>query len=160
MRSTGRSPCANCQLLQAQLDAARLQITQLQEQLARSRKDSSTSSKPPSSDIVKPQTPAPADAPSRSIGGQPGHAKHEREPFRPEQVTQSFEHVLDACPGCGSALQRNGPLAQVVQQVDITQPPLTIEQHTCPEYWCDTCQRCVRAALPLHVQKGAWSGLS
>jgi hypothetical protein len=63
------NPCANCERLQAQLDAQRLQIealqqalAHLQEQLAAARKDSSNSSKPPSSDIVKPPKPASTDA--------------------------------------------------------------------------------------------------
>jgi multidrug resistance efflux pump len=51
--------CANCQRLQAEVDTLRAQLAalqatveQLQKQLAAARMDSSTSSKPPSSDIV------------------------------------------------------------------------------------------------------------
>src|SRR5713101_2279119 len=68
-------------------------IRELQEQLAEARKDSSTSAKPPSSDIVKPPKPAPvAGAPKRCRGGQPGHTPHFRDPFPPEQVTASLVH--------------------------------------------------------------------
>src|SRR5215472_2713533 len=136
MGANATPPCANCARLQAQVDAlqARLdalvaQVAQLQEQLAAARKDSSTSSKPPSSDIVKPpKAPAGPGGAARSRGGQPGHAKHGRALFPPEVVTLFAEHPLQAWPGCGGPLRRNGGLARVVQQIDFRQPPLTIEQ--------------------------------
>src|SRR3954471_10068753 len=118
-------PCANCERLQAQVDSLRQQldalqavVAGLQEQLAFARKDSSTSSKPPSSDVVKPSPPAPpAGQSKRRPGGQPGHPKHERALFPPEMVT-SFEHTLDGCPCCGGPLRRNAHFAKLVQQVD------------------------------------------
>src|ERR687884_1576157 len=102
-------PCAGCERLQAQLDEQRAQLEQLratinrlQEQLAAARKDSSTSSKPPSSDIVKPPAPPPpAGQQRRKRGGQPGHPKHERALFPPQQVTHPETHLLRACPCCG-----------------------------------------------------------
>jgi transposase len=159
-------PCANCARLQKQLDAQQVrldalvaQVAQLQEQLAAARKDSSTSSKPPSSDIVKPpRAPAGPDGAARTRGGQPGHAKHERASLPPEAVTLFAEHPPHACPGCGGPLRRNGGFARVVQQVDFRQPPLTIEQHTCPEYWCAHCARPYKAALPAAIEKGGLLG--
>jgi hypothetical protein len=56
------------------------------EQIARLSKNSSNSSKPPSSDIVKPPQPRSVQKARRKIGGQPGHAKYERPPFAPEQI--------------------------------------------------------------------------
>jgi transposase len=151
--------------LQRQLDAQAVQIKalqaellRLQEKLAAAQKDSSTSSKPPSSDIVKPPRAGAEGGERRSIGGQPGHPKHEREPFAAEQVTRFQEHVLDACPDCGGRLRRNGHLARVVQQVDIVRPPLTIEQHTSPEYWCGRCQRAFQAPMPSVIEKGGLVG--
>jgi transposase len=140
----------------AQLQALQATITGLQEQLAAARKDSSTSSKPPSSDIVKP--PKPQQQTPRSAGGQPGHPKHDRAPFPPEQINRSVEHPLHACPDCGGPLRRNGGLARVVQQVDISQPPLTVEQHTSPEYWCACCARSYKAALPAPIEAGGLLG--
>ncbi len=130
----------------------------LREDLAAARKDSSTSSKPPSSDIVKPK-PALEDGAKRSIGGQPGHPKHERQPFPAEQITHFEEHALEVCPCCGGPVHRNADLARIVQQVDVEKPPLTIEQHTFPaEYWCPrkaasrSERRCRRTSLT-----AAWS---
>jgi transposase len=143
----------------AQLEALQATIARLQEQLASARKNSSTSSKPPSSDIVKPpRTSAGPDADPRQQGGQPGHPKHQRALFPAEQVSFFTEHSLQACPGCGGRLRLNGGLARIVQQVDIQQPPLRVEQHTCPEYWCPRCEKAYQAALPAHVEAGGLLG--
>jgi transposase len=165
MELAATTPCITCEQLQARLDATQSQVdalrgevATLREQLAAARKNSSTSSKPPSSDIVKPKPPGETDGSKRSIGGQPGHPKHEREPFPPEQVTLFEEHSLQVCPCCGGELRRNGSLARITQQVDVVQPPLTIEQHTFPEYWCAACEKPVRAPLPLHIEKGGLVG--
>ena len=135
------------------------EVARLREQLARAKKNSSTSSKPPSSDIVKPKPPAnDADGSKRHIGGQLGHPKHEREPFSADQITKFVSHTLDACPDCGSEVRRNGPCQRVVQQLDIEATPLTIEQHTCPEYWCDHCRKPCWAPLPLPIERGGLVG--
>ena len=165
MEPVSSIPCANCERLQAQQEVQRLRIealqaavAQLQEQLAAARKDSSTSSKPPSSDIVKPPRPSSAPGSKRRIGGQPGHAKHERAAFPPERVTRFVEHPLSACPGCGGPLRRSPRFARVVQQVDVLRPPLRVEQHTCPEYWCGHCAHSYKADLPGHVEAGGLVG--
>jgi transposase len=173
MKTTTHLPCANCVRLQEQLNAQQAQLqavlarqadleatlVQVQAQLAAARKNSSTSSKPPSSDIVKPPKPGPPPGQGkRRIGGQPGHPKHERLPFPPELVSKPEEHTLEACPCCGGPLRRNGGFAKVVQQVDIITSPLHIEQHTCPEYWCDRCKKACKAAMPSHIDKGGLVG--
>jgi transposase len=161
-----RKSCAECQRLghivtaqATQIKTLQVQVRELSEQLAAARKNSATSSKPPSSDIVKPTQPCREDQPEgRKIGAQAGHAKHERQPFPPEQVTHAERHLLQACPCCGGRLRRHGDRATVVQQIEICQPPLTVEEHTCPEYWCQRCQRSFQAPLPLHIQKGGLVG--
>lgn len=159
MSKRARKPCPQCRRLRAEVEALRAEMADLREKLAAALKDSSTSSKPPSSDIVKPP-PAPRDDTSekRTIGGQPGHAKHERTPFPPEQITHFEKHLLDACPCCGGRLCRNGDFAKIVQQIDITRPPLTIEEHISPEYWCERCQRSFKAPMPAHIDKGGLAG--
>jgi transposase len=165
METTNPTGCPGCQRLQEHLDALRVEFDALRVQLdealkllAAARKNSSTSSKPPSSDIVKPKPPPKDDLTKRSIGGQPGHTKHERAPCPPELVSDFQVHPLDACPCCGGDLRLNGDFAKVVQQIDVTQAPLTIEQHTSPEYWCDHCQKQYKAAMPSHIEKGGLVG--
>ena len=59
--------CANCAVLEAR-------IAELEARLARLEKNSSNSSKPPSSDIVKPEIAAGKKRRSRrKRGAQPGH---------------------------------------------------------------------------------------
>src|SRR6202051_734628 len=157
--------CSNCQRLQAQLDALQAQFesqqaqlkslevafAQLQAQLAAARKDSSTSSKPPSSDIVKPpKPPLPEGQDKRRIGGQPGHPKHERALFPPEQVNGgSHDYVLDLCPSCGHGLQPTTAAApRVVQQIEIPEVPLSIEEHCSHPGWCPHCQKMRYAPFP------------
>jgi hypothetical protein len=86
--------------LKAQLAQALARITQLEQQLAVACKDSSTSSKPPSSDIIKPK-PLPKGGKKRKKGGQPGHNQHLRSLFPPEAVDHFEPHTLDCCPDCG-----------------------------------------------------------
>jgi transposase len=158
MKKEEKPACAGCRELQGQVEALAAEVASLREQLARARKDSSTSSKPPSSDIVQAR-PAQADeAAKRSLGGQPGHPRHDRQPFPAEQVSHFVEHTLDLCPCCGGPLRRNAHLATVVQQVDVERPPLLVEQHTSPEFWCDRCQRPCKAAMPEHIQRGGLAG--
>jgi transposase len=165
MEEAATRPCAGCQRLQAQLEEQRAHweqlqttVTRLEEQLAAARKDSSTSSKPPSSDIVKPSPPLLPGQNQRKRGGQPGHPKHDRALFPPEQVGHFLEHPLDGCPCCGGQLRRNGGLALVVQQIDLEPATVTIEQHTCPEYWCVRCARPYKAALPESIARGGLVG--
>jgi hypothetical protein len=68
------------------------QVVQLQAELAKARKNSGNSSKPPSSDIVKPPPPTgrPGRKRKRRPGGQPGHRRHTRPPFPPERVDRTW----------------------------------------------------------------------
>jgi transposase len=166
--------CPNCQRLQAQLDVQRAQlealqaqldvlqrtIAHLQAQLAAARKDSSTSSKPPSSDIVKPPKPPPSQGQDRRrLGGQPGHPKHERTLFPPEQVNGgSHDYFLELCPTCGQGLHPTTAAPQVVQQIEIHEVPLQIEAHASHPGWCPHCERLRYASFPLTIERGGLVG--
>jgi transposase len=158
MAETAMNTCAGCQRLQEQLEQLQAAVTRLKEQLAAARKDSSTSSKPPSSDIVKPPAPVAPGQDKRKPGGQPGHPLHERAFFPTEQIDLFLVHPLHACPCCGGQLRLNGQEAKIVQQVDLEPAKLTIEQHTCPEYWCAHCVNHFKAAMPEHIIKGGLVG--
>ena len=68
----------------------RAENAMLKEEIARLKKNSSNSSKPPSSDIVKAPKPEPADGTKRKIGGQVGHQKFSRPPFKPEAIDHTI----------------------------------------------------------------------
>ncbi len=170
MRAKDTAGCTNCRRLQARVDALEAEladlkqvVAQLGRQLAAARKDSSSSSKPPSSDIVKPPKPPPPEGQDRrSIGGQPGHPKHERVAFPPESINGgSFDYRLDSCPACGQDLQPMRTIApRVVQQVDIAEVPLSIEEHRSHPGWCPRCQKMHEAPLPPGIQRGGLVGPS
>ena len=145
-------PCANCQRLQAEVDALRAQLAalqatvdQLQKQLAAARKDSSNSSKPPSSDIVKPPKPQPPPGQERrKPGGQPGHPAHQREsvPARDARLRRPPTTSWTPAPSCGGHLlltDDDEPI--VVQQVDIAAVPLVIHEHRSHPGWCPHCRK-------------------
>src|SRR6516165_804749 len=132
MKTKPRKSCPNCRRMEARLVALEATVATLQEQLAAARKNSATSSKPPSSDIVKPPKPPPPEGQERrSIGGQPGHPKHERVAFPPEAINAgSFDHHLAWCPRCGQHLEPLLSIApRVIQQVDVADVPLRIQEH-------------------------------
>jgi transposase len=145
------------QAQQRQIEQLQVLVEQLQQQLAQALKNSSTSSKPPSSDLVKPAKTPSTDGTPKRLGAQPGHKKHTRQDFPPEQVTAAFEHLLSGCPDCGGAL-RQQLFARVVQQVDLQPPVLTVQQHTCPSLWCDHCGRSYQAPLPEPIRQGGLVG--
>ena len=168
MNTDTMPPCANCQRLQAEVDALRAQLValqatveQLQKQLAAALKNSSNSSKPPSSDIVKPPKPQPPPGqPRRKPGGQPGHTAHQRELFPPEMLASGpTDYLLDACPGCGGHLHlTDAEPIQVVQQVDILDVPLEIHEHRSHPSWCPHCRKTHYAPLPLSIERGGLAG--
>jgi transposase len=135
-------------------------IEYLERELAKARKNSRTSSKPPSSDIVKPAKPSKTSPNSgkRHAGGQPGHPKHERAAFPPEQVNETFAHTLDTCPWCGTDLEEADKAPRIIQQVEILEFPLHIEEHRGHAFWCPHCHTVHYAPLPLHVVKGGLFG--
>jgi transposase len=146
--------------LQAQVERLTATVAQLQEQLARARKDSSTSSKPPSSDLVKPAPAPSADGQAhRQPGGQPGHPLHQRQLFPPELVNGgSSTHRLDLCPTCGHGLHAIGAAPRLVQQLDIEPTPVRIEEHRALAGYCSHCQQLRYAPLPAVIAQGGLVG--
>ena len=129
--------CSNCDALAAQvadLQAAVVLLTEqvesLKEQLAKAKKDSSTSSKPPSSDIVKrKKKPGKGRRGKRKQGGQKGHPRHERPEFPPEMLDGAWEYHLSECPVCGDALLPSDEAPKTIQQIEIVQKPIRIDEH-------------------------------
>jgi transposase len=159
--------CPGCVRLQAQVDALQAQLralqadlARLQDQLAAARKDSSTSSKPPSSDIVKPPKAAPPGQPTPNApGGQPGHRKNERALLPPEQVQAFFDYrPADCCPDCGHPLRPTGFAPHIVQQIDIQATPLSVAEHRRHEAYCPACDKVHYGVLPPGVQRGGLLG--
>lgn len=135
-------------------------IAELERQLAKALRNSSTSSKPPSSDIVKPPK-APPTQPGdgkRKQGGQPGHPKHERKPFPPEAVTETHEYALENCPTCGGPVVPGSEAPRVIQQVEIIETPIRIDEHRGQAFWCEGCREIHYAPIPSEIETGGLCG--
>ena len=115
--------------LRAENAELKARLDKLERLLAKAQKDSSTSSKPPSSDIVKPPTTKPKGQRKRRAGGQPGHEKHERT-FQPEDVDVQHGHVLDSCPkGCSSDLVLIPEATKTHYQYELVNKPVLLHAH-------------------------------
>src|SRR5262249_55925525 len=94
-----------------------------------------------------------------AVGGQPGHAHHQRPLLPPEALTGgSLEHRLDCCPTCGCALQAVETPPRIVQQIELLQPPLHIEEHPALPGWCPPCQKVHYAPRPAGIERGQLGG--
>lgn len=147
--------------LWAIIQELRARISELEAENARLKKNSSNSSKPPSSDIVKPAKPAPAGGGNkRGIGGQPGHPRHERQPFSTDEIDQVQCHTLASgiCPGCGGGLEPTHEAAKVIQQVELIERPLRVTEHRAASYRCTCCGTAHQAPLPEAVVRGGLMG--
>ena len=149
--------------LEAQVATLKAEVARLAELVAKLSKNSSNSSKPPSSDIVKPPKPtsskqANSRKKKRKIGGQPGHAKHERPPLSREEIDDVREYRLNCCPDCGGRVSARPKETRVVQQVELIERPIEIVEHRAQGCWCRRCKKVVHASLPATVQQGGLLG--
>lgn len=168
----GEHGCPNCERLlrrfeelerlcaeqQARLLQAERRVAELEAELAAARKNSGNSSKPPSSDIVKPKPAAPPTAGQRQRGAQPGHPKHERVAFDESQIDRTRDYVCTACPDCGGAIEPSVEPPRVIQQVELIEKPVEISEHRSQPGWCPQCQRTHYAPFPDEVQRAGLIG--
>jgi len=134
--------------LKQELELLRAQLAQLQAELAALKKNSSNSSKPPSSDFIKKPNDKPADGSKRKRGGQPNHPRHERAPFADDDVNYT-DLFCFACPDCHGPVVPSEQPPKVLQQLDLIMPTEMISvvgfrSHAC---WCANCQQVHYAAM-------------
>ena len=145
--------------LDAQVTAARREIETLQRKIAQLSKDSSNSSKRPSSDdITKPKggkNAQGAEGKNGKIGGQPGHPKHARTPYPSEAIDQVHPYELTCCPRCHHPdilfLEDQPP--RVIQQTEVKEIVVTREEHRAYAYWCESCGQIHYAEFPPEILK-------
>jgi len=133
-------------------------IATLEAELAKAKKNSSNSSKPPSSDMVKPPRPSAKDGKKRKRGAQPGHPQHLRPIFPPEAVNHIESYTLDCCPNCGGSLRPAKRSPDVLRQIEITETPTLVSEHRGLAYWCPHCRKFHYAPLPNAVVKAGLFG--
>lgn len=149
------------QLAEALATIAQLQgkVQQLENQLAKASKNSGNSSKPPSSDLTKRPTGGGECSNPRKIGGQPGHPRHERKLFPPEQVDERITHRLKHCPNCGSGnLEKLPEQTEVFQQVELRPKPFVVTEHEVEAGRCRQCQSVHWAEVPEPIARTGLMG--
>lgn len=145
------SACPKCSELEARIAA-------LEARLAAATKNSANSSKPPSSDIVKPPAAPRKSQEQRKRGAQPGHKRHERKPFEPGEIDFLQNHALEHCPACGGALEIVEQPARVLQQIELVEKPITITEHRSRVCRCGKCEKEFVAPIPQEVQQAGLVG--
>ena len=140
---------------QGQIAEQQGQITELERQLAMRKRNSTTSSKPPSSDGLAGKQRTRCSQRKKSVrkpGGQPGHTGHERplveNPDRIEEVLpQQCKHCAAALPQGPEARRTDGDMfrRQVVDLPAVILPVVTEYQY--PKVVCPCCQKATRAEL-------------
>jgi len=137
-------------------------IVQLQQEVERLKAslqlDSQTSSKPPSTDLLK-KPEKPKDSPQatkaakRKPGGQPGHPGHTRKGFG--RVDRYELLKPQECPNCGSMDFIESPVSVQRQQVaQLVAHPIEVveyQRYTCK---CVNCEQLTSAAWPEGIVPG------
>jgi transposase len=143
--------------LRAENAALKQEIAELRRRLG---KDSSNSSKPPSSDGLakKPRIAGSLRGISgKQSGGQPGHRGDTLRPVaNPDKIER---HEATQCGHCRAALTLAMATRVERRQVfEMPQPRLEVTEHQVPIYTCACCRAETRAAFPAevtaHVQYG------
>ena len=145
--------CPGCKRLEKR-------IAELEAKIAELSKNSSNSSKPPSSDITNPLPNVKGAKPNkkRKPGGQPGHPRHERIPFKPEEIDVTWLHYYDGCPCCGGTLVDVDVPDKVMQHIELERLPIRIEEHRRPTQQCLQCQKLHCVPWPEDLQKAGLVG--
>src|SRR5512142_1758911 len=133
--------CPRCIELEELVRTLTERVEALEAELARSKKDSSTSSKPPFSDLVKPPKAAPQAEGQRQHGAQRGHTRHERPLFSAQEIDTAWEYRLGFCPDCGGCVEPGAEPPRIMQQVEILPRPIEISEHRSMACSCPHCHK-------------------
>jgi len=129
------------------------QIKVLETKVVKLLKNSSNSSKPPSSDITKPKSNKKEKKCKRKIGGQPGHDRHERPLFSEGEVDKFHPYILTSCPDCHGEVSIIDGKPRIIQQVELIEVPLIREEHRSYPVWCPKCNKIHYMPFPPEVYK-------
>ena len=139
----------------ALIDKLVARIDALEVKVAALSRNSTNSSKPPSSDPPNvergPHTPS-----GKKRGGQPGHQGHQRQLLPPEKVNHTVEVVPQTCDCCGERL--HGCDAEPYRHQVVELPPISpdVTEYRLHALGCRHCGQMTRAKLPSDVPHGTF----
>jgi transposase len=119
----------------------------------RLNKNSSNSSKPPSSDGLgkPPRSTSLRENGKNKSGGQTGHKGETLKQTATPDIVK--KHVLMTCPGCQHTLLHSPVLGIVKRQVfDIPPPKIEVTEHQAEIKYCTCCNKTVTALFPSEVR--------
>lgn len=141
--------CSECVKLRAELDELKLELKRLKQQINR---NSSNSSKPPSSDPPWQRRP-PSSPTGRKPGGQLGHPGHFRTALQPTSIRP---YIPTQCEGCGHALSEVAAPADPPpirhQVLELPAQPLEIVEHQSHARTCPHCGHQTRKPIPAEIK--------
>ena len=128
------------------------QIADLERQLALRQQNSTTTSKPPSSDGLagRQRERGRRIKSHRKPGGQPGHPGHSRAMVPAERVNAIIDLVPDTCPHCQRTLRSSDDVGDPRRHQVTELPPIeaSITEYRCHRVRCRGCGRTTQAVLP------------
>jgi len=144
---------AKVEAQQRQIDLLLRKVPELERMVAKLSKNSTNSSKPPSSDITRPK-PQQRQQGKRVIGAQPGHPRHERPAFPEADIKTFHDYRLESCPECGNAeVTFLDQPPRVQQQMEIERIVVFKEEHRSYPVWCERCRKVHYHPFPEAVVK-------
>jgi transposase len=144
----------------AQMDQMELRIAQLEAEVAdlksQLNKNSSNSSKPPSSDPLHAKRRPPEKPSGKKRGGQPGHERHLRMLVPTEEVAETVACKPTSCRRCGQELSGEDaePLRHQVAEIPPFKPHVI--EYRRHRLRCPHCGTRTLAPLPEGVPTGAF----
>jgi transposase len=135
------------------IESLQKRVDELEKTIARLLKNSSNSSKPPSSDDITKPRPKNKNTKKCRIGGQPGHRRNNRTPFAEEEIDDFHNHILDRCPDCHGPVTLRDGNPRIVQQVELKEVIVVKEEHRSYPVWCENCGKIHYMPFPPEVVK-------
>ncbi len=133
------------------IESLQKRVDELEKIIARLAKNSSNSSKPPSSDDITKPKPKNKNGKKRKIGGQPGHRRNNRTPFSEEEIDNFHDYKLDRCPDCNGPVTLRDGNPRIIQQVELKEVLITKEEHRSYPVWCENCGKIHYMPFPPEV---------
>jgi transposase len=139
--------------LQKQVADQAREIEDLKRQLSLRQQNSTTTSKPPSSDGLAGEQRARGRRVKsrRHVGGQRGHVGHHRPLVPPERVDTIVDLAPDTCRHCAHRLRARHVVGEPRRHQVTELPPITahVTEYRCHRRQCPACGRTTLAALPI-----------
>jgi len=150
--------CPNCRRLEKRLSELQVRFEELERKFAAATKNSSNSSKPPSSDIVKPPTKRKPIG-KRKKGGQKGHKRVVRPDLAEDELDWLTQYSFDVCPDCGGpvTVDTESPVS-TLQQIEIVTRPTEATEHQALACHCAACEKTHVATIPAEVRRAGLCG--